>query len=146
MGIMIRSEGRKRSKRTAHRIANWTIGVKKTSVKSLETMEMWYIVQLFSDTCTNMDCFLTSEFSIRSGPPNFGCGPFSFNIMFKNGKWSSVTLCSLDHFFCFMMRMYLNTNGSLKLVHEMKLLTGSSDGSGRNSASSPKIKSGGNSG
>lgn len=28
----------------------------------------------------------------------------------------------------------------------MKVLTGSSDGSGRNSASSPKIKSGGNSG
>lgn len=34
----------------------------------------------------------------------------------------------------------------LNISHSSILLTGSSEGSGRNSASSPKIKSGGNSG
>lgn len=37
-------------------------------------------------------------------------------------------------------------NNRISDIDQFKMLTGSSEGSGRNSASSPKIKSGGNSG
>lgn len=91
-------------------------------------------------------CVLTTKFRVRSlVPQTFAVGPLLLRLFSKCRKLKDENYRNQLVFHLRFDANIIKYKWVVKLSTK-RLLTGSSEGSGRNSASSPKIKSGGNSG